>query len=124
MNLLQESSKKNINELEEDSLINFNPTMKQVDDRFNITKAESDKVISTYMDENKALKSYPAKEKKKIILLKEISKNFVQGKRYKEVEINRILKRIYEDNVSIRRDLINYGFLDRTKDCREYWVKE
>lgn len=75
------------------------------------------------MDENKALKSYPAKEKKKIILLKEISKNFVEGKKYKEVEINRILKRIYEDNVSIRRDLINYGFLDRTKDCKEYWVK-
>jgi DNA-binding CsgD family transcriptional regulator len=124
MNLLEENSKKNINEAGEDLLIDFNPTMKQVDDRFNITKAESDKVISTYIDENKALKGYPSKEKKKIILLKEIAKNFVKGKIYKEVEINIILKRIYEDNVAIRRDLIDYGFLERTKNCKEYWVKE
>lgn len=123
MNLLEENSKKDIKDIGEDSLVDFNQTMRQVDDRFNITKAESDKVISTYMDENKALKSYPSKEKKKIILLKEIVKNFAKGKIYKEVEINRVLKRIYEDNVAIRRDLIDYGFLERTKNCKEYWVK-
>lgn len=123
MNLLEENSKKEIKEIGEDSLIDFNQTMRQVDDRFNITKAENDKVIATYMDENKALKSYPSKEKKKLILLKEIAKNFAKGKIYKEVEINRVLKRIYEDNVAIRRDLIDYGFLERTKDCKEYWVK-
>ena len=35
-----------------------------------------------------------------------------------------ILKRIYEDNATIRRYLIEYGFLDRSKDCSKYWVKE
>ena len=52
------------------------------------------------------------------------SKNFSVGKKYSEKEINRVLKRIYEDYVTIRRALIQYGFLDRSKDCSEYWVKE
>jgi DNA-binding CsgD family transcriptional regulator len=123
MNLLEENYKKEIKKIGEDELSDFNPTIRQIDDRFNITEAEKDKVIATYMDENKALKSYPAREKKKVILLEEITKNFKSGRRYKEKEINRVLKRIYEDYVSIRRDLIQYGFLERELDCSEYWVK-
>ncbi len=30
----------------------------------------------------------------------------------------------YDDNATIRRYLIEYGFLDRSKDCSKYWVKE
>lgn len=44
---------------------------------------------------------------------------------YTETEINRVLKRIYEeDHAAIRRALIEYGFLDRSADCRAYRVKE
>ncbi|WP_374967568.1 DUF2087 domain-containing protein [Lysinibacillus sp. RS5] len=32
--------------------------------------------------------------------------------------------RKYSDYVSIRRYLIEYGFLDRSDDCTTYWVKE
>ena len=41
-----------------------------------------------------------------------------------EKDINKILKRIYDDNATIRRYLIEYGFFDRSKDCSKYWVKE
>ena len=110
--------------LEEDVICDAHKGATTLDDRFNITKEEKIKVIETYVDENGALKSYPSKEKKKIILLEEITKNFNVGKKYSEKEINRVLKRIYEDYVTIRRALIQYGFLDRSKDCSEYWVKE
>lgn len=76
------------------------------------------------MDDTGALKNYPAKEKKKIIILAEISKNFSKGKNYSEKEVNVILKRIYEDYVTLRRALIEYGFIQRSNDCSSYWVKE
>lgn len=75
------------------------------------------------MDENGALHTFPAKEKKKIIILREIATNFKSGEIYTEKEINRVLKRIYDDYVLIRRYLIEYGFLDRNTNGTGYWVK-
>ncbi|MGG7144106.1 DUF2087 domain-containing protein [Clostridium nigeriense] len=124
MNLLTKNINKEINMLEEDIICDAHKGATTLDDRFNISKDEKIKVIETYIDENGALKSYPSKEKKKIILLEEIIKNFNVGKKYQEKEVNRILKRIFEDYVTIRRALIQYGFLDRSRDCSEYWVKE
>lgn len=124
MNLLSKNTNKDINILGEDIICDAHKGATTLDDRFNITKDEKIKVINTYIDENGALRSYPSKEKKKVILLGEIIKNFNVGKKYKEKEVNRILKRIFEDYVTIRRALIQYGFLDRSRDCSEYWVKE
>ncbi|MGL5379879.1 DUF2087 domain-containing protein [Clostridium sp.] len=124
MDLLKSNTNKEITTLEKDIICDAHKGANALDDRFNITNEEKVKVIKTYMDETGGLKSYPSKEKKKIILLEEITKNFTISKRYSEKEINRILKRIYEDYVTIRRALIQYGFLDRTKDCSEYWIKE
>lgn len=124
MNLLSKNTNKEINMLEGDAICDPHKGATTLDDRFNITKEEKIKVIKTYVDENGGLKSYPAREKKKIILLEEITKNFNVGKKYSEKEVNRVLKRIYQDYVTIRRALIQYGFLDRSKDCSEYWVKE
>ncbi|MBE3101811.1 MAG: DUF2087 domain-containing protein, partial [Firmicutes bacterium] len=59
-----------------------------------------------------------------IIVLEEITKNFSKGKSYSEKEINVILKRIYEDYATIRRALIEYGFIERKNDGSSYWVKE
>jgi len=44
----------------------------------------------------------------------------VYGAFYSEEEINAFLKQIFEDFVSLRRYLIEYGFLHRTKDCQFY----
>lgn len=96
-----------------------------LDDRFNITDKEKEKTIATYMDENGGLKTYPSKEKKKIIILEAIAKNFKRNEKYSEKQVNMILKRIYEeDYITLRRALVEYGFLDRPNDCSSYWVKE
>lgn len=124
MELLANSTRKDINITNEDSICDAHKTATTLDDRFNITEGEKKKVISNYMNENKGLKSYPSKEKKKIIVLEEISKNFIPGKIYSEKELNRLLKRVYEDYATLRRALIEYGFLDRSNNCSQYWVKE
>jgi hypothetical protein len=124
MELLSENANKNINKLENETLLDAHKSATTIDDRYNITDKEKLSTIKTHMDENGALRSYPVKEKKKIIVLQEIVKNFTKGKRYSEKEINNILKRIYEDYASIRRALIEYGFFERTDDCSSYWVKE
>jgi len=76
------------------------------------------------MNKNGVLKSYPSREKKKIIVLEEIMKKFESSAIYSEKEINEILKAVYDDFATIRRALIEYGFLSRSNDCRSYWVKE
>lgn len=124
MELLSENTHKKINSLDKAVICDAHKTATTLDDRYNITDTERNIVIRTYIDENGALKSYPVKEKKKIIVLKEIAKNFSIGKLYSEKEVNRILERIYEDYATIRRALIEYGFIERTNDCRSYWVKE
>ena len=124
MELLSDGTKKNINILEKDTLCDAHKTATTLDDRYNITDKERKSTIKNYMDENGAIKTYPAKEKKKIIVLSEVVKNFSHGKKYSEKEINRILKRIYEDYATIRRALVEYGFIERSSDCSAYWVKE
>lgn len=69
------------------------------------------------------LEIFPSKEKRKLIVLQNIVNHFDGNKKYSEKEINETLKTIYSDFVTIRRSLIEYGFMNREKDCSEYWVK-
>lgn len=124
MDLLSKETNKKINKLDKEIICDAPKTATTLDDRYNITDKEKKNIIENYMNENGGLKSYPSKEKKKIIVLEEIVKNFSRGKMYSEKELNRILKRIYEDYATIRRALIEYGFIERTNDCSSYWIKE
>ena len=63
------------------------------------------------------------KEEKRMLIMKTIINQFEKDKKYTEKEVNTILKEIYDDYATIRRSLIDYGFMERTGDCREYWVK-
>lgn len=98
---------------------------KSVDERFDITKEEFDKIAENIFEsiEPLRLKIFPVKQKKKIVALVKIAEHFEQDKKYAEKEVNAIIKAIFDDYVTIRRYLIEYGFMDRTKDCREYWLR-
>ncbi|MCY6960102.1 DUF2087 domain-containing protein [Clostridium brassicae] len=124
MELLSKNTNEKISKLEKEVICDAHKTATTLDDRYNITDKEKEDIIKIYMNDEGALKSYPSKAKKKIIILEEIVKNFSKGKTYSEKEINRVLKRIYEDYATIRRELIEYGFIERTNDCNSYWVKE
>lgn len=109
----------------EDKLIPIHDTAKMVDDRYITTNAEEEKILKTAFISLNPLKlsNFPVKEKKKVVILKKISELFQMGKEYEEKELNRMLKEIYADYPTIRRYLIEYGFMDRTNDCKKYWLK-
>jgi len=110
------------NESKEDKLIEIHRTAKMVDDRFVITEAERDKIIKNYFKNGK-LTGLPSSEKKKVVILQYILKSFQVGKEYNEKEVNEILKLYYKDFASLRRYLIEYGFMERDTDCSNYKVK-
>lgn len=92
------------------------------DGRFEITETERAAVLKTYFTTDGALKEFPVREKRKIVVLSQITARFEPGRTYTEKEVNAIIA--YNDFATIRRYLIEYGFLERTQDGRQYWVKE
>jgi len=94
-----------------------------MDDRYAITLEEKEKILKTYIDEHGKCSVFPSKEKRKIIILNYVIEKFNRGQQYTEVEVNQILKQIFEDHVTVRRYLIEYGYMDRSKDCTSYWRK-
>mgnify|MGYP005751716525 CR=1 FL=1 len=108
-----------------DALMPIHDTAKFVDDRYIVTEAESQKIIHNAFSclAPLKLKNFPVKEKRKLVILRLIAGEFEKSKRYTEPEVNAILEAIYADFVTLRRYLIEYGFLDRTNDGKEYWLK-
>lgn len=107
-----------------EKLIDFHPGATCIDERYAITQKEKDDVLARYFNKNGQLiiKIFPAKEKKKIIIMQKIMENFRPGRNYTEKEVNEILQAFYEDFVTIRRYLIQYGFLARDKNGTNYRV--
>ena len=91
------------------------------DERFISTEKEREKVFKTFLDKNGKANQIPKKEKKRIILIQKLAENFTSEKQYSEKEINEIISMMFEDYVTIRRYLIEYGILGRTVDGRTYW---
>jgi hypothetical protein len=61
----------------------------------------------------------PAKRSKRLVVLDELSQHFEPGQRYGEREVNDILRRFDDDTATLRRYLVDEGFLDRSGG--EYW---
>ncbi|MEK4628398.1 MAG: DUF2087 domain-containing protein [Solibacillus sp.] len=98
---------------------------KQVDERYAIEEQEREKILKTYFKKGLggSIEIIPSKEKKKIVILQHIIKRFDEQKNYTEKEVNEILKGVHDDFVSLRRNLIEYGFMLRSDDGANYWVK-
>jgi hypothetical protein len=120
MELLKESNTKS------PALIPPHLTAKMVDERYCITEEENEKILKKYFINGPegALNTFDMKEKSKLAVLRQIVKRFEADRTYSEKEVNEILKNIYKDYATIRRYLIEYGFIDRKSDGSQYWVKE
>lgn len=100
-------------------------TATMIDDRYNVTQDEYEDILKKYFldDEYKQLKTFPQKkQKQKLVILRELTKQFSSEAIYSEKEVNEILKTNFHDYVTLRRYLIEYGFLDRKSDGSQYWV--
>lgn len=107
------------------ALIPPHETATMVDDRYNITDEENDTIIKKYFPQGAdgPLKTFTMKEKNKIAVLRQLVKRFDKERIYTEKEVNEILKGAYDDFATLRRYMIEYGFMERKRDGSQYWVK-
>lgn len=121
LELLRERSGK------KETLVHFHKNAQMVDDRYAITEAEYQKTLLQYFPDglDKTLSLFPKKEKKKLIILRHLAASrFELDRTYTEKEVNEILKASYDDFVTLRRYLIDYGFMERKADGSAYWMKK
>lgn len=78
--------------------------------------------ISRLLDADRRVARYPAKLKKRVYATLYIAGKFEPGRSYTELEVNDCIRAwiSFADYVLVRRDLVDYGCLTRTPDCREY----
>jgi hypothetical protein len=79
---------------------------------------DEEAVLRTFF-RNGRLTEIPAKESKRRIVLERIALEFEPGVRYEERAVNAIVGRFFTDHASIRRYLVDEGFLSR--EAGEYW---
>jgi hypothetical protein len=108
-----------------DDIVPVHENARQVDERYVITEEERDTILRTAFSslDPPVLIRFPRKEKKKLVILTRIAAQFEKGRDYTEREVNSILEAIFDDYVTLRRYLIEYGFLDRERNGSRYWVK-
>ena len=63
--------------------------------------------------------SLPARWSKKVVLMDHVARLFEPGLRYPEPVVNRRLRWVYDDYVTLRRYLVDAGFLSRENGV--YW---
>lgn len=116
----------NIREDDHNKLLNAHRGATMIDERYAITEKERTEVIKRYFtgEDGLRLSEFPSREKRKLIVLQHMMKRINPEAKYTEKELNSILQEIYPDFVTIRRYLIEYGFMERTKDGSSYWVKK
>ena len=72
--------------------------------------------------EGERLKEIPASRKKRAVILGRLSHEFEPGIRYRETEVNDVLKRHHADPATLRRELVGAGLLQRAQSV--YWRSE
>lgn len=83
-------------------------------------------ILAKYLPDqsNGPLTRLPRKQKEKKLVLEEIAKRFDPERLYTEPEVNEILQAVYEDYVTVRRYLVDFGLLDREADGSSYWLHQ
>ena len=76
------------------------------------------KILRDYFDGTR-LKQIPVNRKKREVILNWLADRFEAGRRYPEKEVNEILKRHHEDSATLRRELVEGGWMAREHGV--YW---
>jgi len=83
---------------------------------------ELEVILRHFLNESGKLTAFPAKRKMKIYALCYLAQKFEQNKDYTERDVNDLLLdwHTFADPATLRRELYDYGFLDRSKDGKVY----
>lgn len=82
--------------------------------------------INRFLDEEGKIKIWPVKKDMKLEILKYLATKFETNHYYKEKEINAIIEQWHSfgDYFLLRRGLVDYKLLCRTRDGSKYWREE
>lgn len=83
-------------------------------------------MIENFINEEGQIKRWPAKQEMKKAILEYMSTKFEVEKKYSEKEVNEIISswHTFSDLFILRRGMIDYGYMKRTRDGKEYWRSE
>ena len=87
---------------------------------------ELEYILRNFLDGDGKLTAFPAKRKMKIYCLFYLAGKFEAGREYTEREINEFLLdwHTFADPATLRRELYDYGFLDRSRDGKVYCLAQ
>jgi len=80
------------------------------------------KTLRSYISRDGSLKSIPTQQKKLMVILKYLARDFMPGVRYTESQVNQMLRKYHEDTAALRRYMVDNGLLEREKGI--YWSVE
>jgi predicted transcriptional regulator len=83
---------------------------------------ESDKKVLREYIKNGKMIQFPTKQKKYLVILRWLITKFEPGIHYSEKQVNTIIGQVNEDYATIRRDLVDFGFLRRQLGGGDYWL--
>ncbi len=75
-------------------------------------RAEQERLVGRLFSEGR-IDRVPAKRKVRAALLLEVLSRFEPGRTYTEPEVNEVLRAVHEDVAYLRRELVNYHYLER-----------
>lgn len=73
---------------------------------------DDERILGNFL-QNGRLKTIPAKQKKRAVILRFLAEQFELDRMYEEAEVNQILVRYHEDFAALRRYLVDSGLLTR-----------
>lgn len=80
--------------------------------------------LRPFLDESLRLTAFPARRRKKLLALAYLAARLEAGRVYSEAELGDLLDawHTFHDPATLRRELYNNRFLDRSPDGRAYWA--
>lgn len=83
---------------------------------------EADKKVLRDYTASGRLTQIPVKTAKFLVVLRWIVTKFQPGTHYTEKQVNQILKEVHEDFATLRRSLVDYGYMRRERGGGDYWL--
>lgn len=82
------------------------------------------KVLQTYLDDRGRIHSFPAQQKKYLVLVRHVLQAFEPNRRYSEKQVNEVLRSYNKDTARLRRSLVDHGLMKREGGGGAYWRVE
>jgi hypothetical protein len=79
------------------------------------TASEEDNAVLRAFFDGPRLRQIPASRKKRVVVLRRLLERFATGRSYPESEVNELLREAHDDVATLRRELVDYGFMVRDR---------